>query len=130
MENADLFQIEQWTEHHYPGFLEINSSGDKPSTSINQFSLDSRAKLYHKITTGIQAKMAAEKREAFLADLRQRGIIKEQTEEEKEASRKRMEEEANAPFPWLLILGVIGGLLAVMALMGGGIAWIVYKYAD
>lgn len=123
-------QIEQWTEHHYPGFLEINTSGDKPSTAINQYSLDARAKLYMSITSRIQAKMAAEKREHFLADLRSRGIIKEQTEEEKEASRKRLEEEANAPFPWLLIIGVIGGLLTVMALMGGGIAFLIYKYAD
>lgn len=123
-------QIEQWTEHHYPSFLEITTSGDKPSTAINQYSLDARAKLYAKITAGIQAKMAAERRETFLADLRARGIIKEQTEEQKEASRKRMEEEANAPFPWLMILGVIGGLLAVMAILGAGIAFVVYKYSN
>jgi farnesyl-diphosphate farnesyltransferase len=78
----------------------------------------------------IQARAAAQKREAFLADLRAKGILKEQTEEEKEASRKRMEEEANAPFPWMLVAGVVLGLLAVMALLGGGIAFVIYKYSD
>jgi cytochrome c-type biogenesis protein CcmH/NrfG len=78
----------------------------------------------------VQAKAAAKKREAFLEDLKARGIIKEQTEEQKEASRKRMEEEANAPFPYLLVGGVVFGLLFVMALMGGGIAYIIWKYAD
>lgn len=86
--------------------------------------------MFTKITASIQSQMAAERRESFLADLRSRGIIKEQTEEEKEASRLRAEEEMNAPFPWLLIVGVIGGLLAVMALMGCGIAYIIWKYAD
>jgi farnesyl-diphosphate farnesyltransferase len=78
----------------------------------------------------VQAKAAAAKREVFLADLRAKGIIKDQTPEEKEASRKRMEEEANAPFPYLLILSVVFGLLFVMALLGSGIAYIIWKYAD
>jgi len=123
-------QIEQWTEHHYPSFLEITTSGDKPSTSINAQSLDARARLFAQMSSEVQAKAAAKKREAFLEDLKARGIIKEQTEEEKEASRKRMEEEANAPFPYLLVGGVVFGLLFVMALLGGGIAYIIWKFAD
>lgn len=80
--------------------------------------------------SAIQAKAAADRRENFLADLRAKGIIKDQSPEEKEATRLRMEEEANAPFPWLLIGGVVFGLLFMMALMGAGIAAIIWKYAD
>lgn len=86
--------------------------------------------MFTSITAGIQNRLAVERREAFLADLRARGIIKEQTPEEKEASRLRMEEEANAPFPWLLIVGVVGGLLAVMGIMGCGIAYLIWRFAD
>lgn len=78
----------------------------------------------------IQARAAAARRETFLQDLKARGIIKEQTEEEKEASRIRMEAEANAPFPWFLVIGVVLGLLAVMAALGGGIAYVIWKYSD
>jgi farnesyl-diphosphate farnesyltransferase len=128
--NPTDIQIEQWTEHHYPSFLEITTAGDKPSTSINAQSLDARAQLFSKMGSAIQAKVAAERRETFLADLRAKGILKEQTPEQKEASRLRMEEEANAPFPWLLIGGIVFGLLFVMAMMGAGIAYVIWKYAD
>jgi farnesyl-diphosphate farnesyltransferase len=123
-------QIEQWAEHHYPSFLEITTAGDKPSTAINGQSLDARAKLFAKMGADIQARAAAVRREAFLQDLRARGVIKEQTEEEKEASRIRMEAEANAPFPWFLVIGVVLGILAVMAGLGGGIAYVIWKYSD
>jgi farnesyl-diphosphate farnesyltransferase len=82
------------------------------------------------MSSDLQAKAANQRREAFLEDLRSRGIIKEQTEEQKEAARIRMEEEANAPFPWFLVIGVVLGILAVMAALGGGIAYVIWKYSD
>lgn len=93
-------------------------------------SKDARVVMYQRLATEIQEKAAKEKREALIKDLKARGILKERSpEEEAEMERKRIE-AANEPFPWLLVLGVVGGVIAIMAGLAAIVVWAVLKFGD
>ena len=67
-------QIEQWSEHHYPGFLQITSNdAGKPVTGLDGNSTDARVKLFKMIADREREKAAAARREQIMADLRARG---------------------------------------------------------
>lgn len=125
-------KIEQWTEHHYPSFLQISgSSGGGATTSIDPSSNDARAVLFTQLAKEAQEKNALAKKEAFMKDLKARGIIKDRSPEEEQKERERMEQLVkDNETPWLMIIAVIVGVLAAMAAMGGGIVWVVLKYSD
>lgn len=123
-------QVEQWTEHHYPSFLQIGGAAGSASTSIDPMSRDARVALFAKISNEAKEKIAAEKREAFMADLKARGIIKDRSpEEQAEWNRKQAEMTEDSP-PWLLIIGGVLGILASMVALGFGIVYLIMKYAD
>ncbi|ORY28634.1 isoprenoid synthase domain-containing protein [Naematelia encephala] len=126
-------KIEQWTEHHYPSFLEISGSSGSAQTVINSTSTDARAALYTQLAKEAQDKAAADRREAMMADLRARGIIKEKKEgaEATEEEKRRIAaiENEEGP-PWLMIIGIIVGILALMTGLGALITWVVLTYFD
>lgn len=124
-------KIEQWTEHHYPSFLTISSSGSGTAqTAVDPNSRDARALMYSSMAKDMAAKAEAEKMEALMADLRAKGIIKARTPEQIAEFEKKRLESANEAVPWKLIMGMIAGVIAAMGLMGWGIVWLILKYAD
>ena len=125
-----LAQIDQWTEHHYPTFLQITDSGGQAATMIDASNGDARAPFFNKLINQAKDRQAAEKREAMMADLRARGIIKDRTPEEKAAAEKARAEALEESPPWLMIGAVIFGVLALMGLMGWGLVWFITTYLD
>ncbi|BEJ18102.1 hypothetical protein CspHIS471_0703790 [Cutaneotrichosporon sp. HIS471] len=127
-------RIEQWCEHHYPSFLMIQSGGEgKATTGIDPMSTDARAPLYLDLVKKAREQAEADRREKFMDDLRARGIIKPtapETEEQKREREERIKKMENEPFPWLMIIGIVGGLLALMIAMGYGVITLVMKYSD
>lgn len=127
-------RIEQWCEHHYPSFLQIQAGqGGKAQTVIDPQSTDARAPLYTEMVKRAREQAEAERREKFMEDLRARGIIKPavpETEEEKAERQERIAKMENEPFPWKMVLSFIVGLIAIMGGLGWGIVWIVMKYSD
>ena len=123
-------QIEQWTEHHYPTFLRIEGSSGSAQTIVDTTNGDARAALYNKLINAAKDVVAKERREAMMADLRARGIIKDRTPEEIAASEKARREAADEPIPWLMIGSIIFGILALMGGMGYGIIWFITNYLD
>jgi farnesyl-diphosphate farnesyltransferase len=128
--NGILCQIEQWTEHHYPSFLQITGSAGSASTAIDPSSTDSRVALFTSLAKAAADATALKRREEFMADLRARGIIKDRTPEEIAAGEKRMAEYVSEETPWLMIIGMIAGVLALMIALGGGMVWLIVKYTD
>ncbi|ORX34197.1 putative farnesyl-diphosphate farnesyltransferase [Kockovaella imperatae] len=123
-------KIDQWTEHHYPTFLTITGSSGAAQTAIDPANGDARAVLFTKIITEAKEKKEREKREALMADLRARGIIKDRTPEQIAAAEKARIESMNESPPWLMIGSIIVGILAVMGGLGYGIIWFVMNYLD
>jgi len=123
-------KIEQWTEHHYPTFLMIIGGAGDPRSSVDPSSNDARALLYTEIARRAAEKASKDRQEAFMADLRARGIIKEKTpQEEAEAEEKKAALEANEEkFPYLLVFGVIAGVILLMVALGGAVTWVVVNY--
>jgi len=125
-------KIEQWTEHHYPSFLLITGASGSAKSEIDPASNDARAVMYSEMAAKQAAKAEEEKRAAFMADLRARGIIKDRSPEEiEEDEKRRAEEQAKAEaegFPYLTIFGIVGGILALMFAIGGALVWIILHY--
>ena len=118
-------------EHHYPSFLTITGSSGSAQTAIDAATKDARVALFTKMANEAREKAAAEKRDAFMADLRARGILKDRTPEEQAAYMKKQSELlADDGPPWLLIIGAIVAVLAFMGLLGGGLTYFIIKYAD
>ena len=124
-------QIEQWTEHHYPSFLQISgSAGSKPQTTIDQSSSDARAKLYMAMMDQAKAEAETERRKAFMADLRARGIIKDRpTNPDGTVAAPEVIPEMDDKFPWLMVLGFVGGLIGIFAVLSGLIIYIVLRFS-
>lgn len=139
-------QIEQWTEHHYPSFLQI-TSGASTSFAIDPTSTDARAPMYAKIMQAESARVAKAKQDAVMADLVARGIIRdpkspieyEEVEESDGEGGKVVVKKAKNVYPppppqddlsyttlIMIVLGVIGATLGV----AGGIIWLIMKYSD
>lgn len=126
-------QVEQWAEHHYPSFLEIQNTNGQARTAINTFSTDARVKLYSELQKIAMEAEAKKRREAVIKDLMDRGIIKtkeNQTPAEyQKAEEARMKQlDADNETPWLMIIGVIVGMLTVIAAVGGGIVWVILRF--
>jgi farnesyl-diphosphate farnesyltransferase len=88
--------------------------------------------LYNELIKKAQERAAEERRAAFMADLRARGIIKDRSpEEQKEYEEKSLEAMAKAEaegFPWLLVVGIVVGVVALMVAIGGAITWVILHY--
>ncbi|WWC60475.1 farnesyl-diphosphate farnesyltransferase [Kwoniella dejecticola CBS 10117] len=122
-------KIDQWAEHHYPSFINISGGGSgQASSAIDPTSNDARAALFVRLAKEAQEKMRREKSEKFMADLRARGVIKERSPEEEAAIKAKYEEMEKQSAPWLMIAGVILGVLALMAAMGAGVIWVIFKF--
>jgi farnesyl-diphosphate farnesyltransferase len=97
-------------------------------------STDVRAELFNGLAKEAADAAAKKRREEFMADLRARGIIKTKTKEEDEADEKRAVEqariEAEEGFPWLIVGGLILGVIAVFGLVGGLIVWLVMTFTE
>lgn len=65
-----------------------------------------------------------------MADLRAKGILKQRTPEEEEALRIAREKYENEATPWLMIIGTVLGVLALMLALGGGLVYLIMKYSD
>jgi len=69
-----------------------------------------------------------------MADMRARGIIKNRTKEEQDEDEKKAIErariEAEEGFPWLIVGGLILGVLAVFGILAAIIIFIIMKYVD
>ncbi|KAK4683512.1 farnesyl-diphosphate farnesyltransferase, partial [Tremellales sp. Uapishka_1] len=123
-------KIEQWTEHHYPSFLSIGpGSGGGPVTTIDPMSTDARATLFNRMAKDEATKAQKTRRDAYIEDLRARGVLKGPAggEDDQRALAHISNEE---PVPYLMIVGVVMGMLAVMCALGGAVVWVVLKYAD
>lgn len=142
-------RIEQWTEHHYPSFLQLSSTGGG-GFSIDPSSSDARAPMYAKMMAAAQDRIAAEKRQAVMDDLVARGIIRdpkapieyEEVEEVDAEGNTQVVKRAKNVYPdvknrvkeddlsyttlILVVLGVIGATLGV----AGGIIYLIVKYSD
>ena len=139
-------QIEQWTEHHYPSFLQI-TAGASTQFGIDPMSTDARAPMYAKMMQAASDKLAKEKQERVMADLVARGIIRdpkapieyEEVEEDDGTGGKTVVKRAKNVYPAqppqddlsymtliLVVLGVIGATLGVAA----GIIYVIMKYSD
>ena len=68
-----------------------------------------------------------------MADLRARGVIKDKpaSPEDEKANEERMQKmHEEQGTPWLLIIGAIVGMLALMGALGAGIVWFILTYFD
>lgn len=68
-----------------------------------------------------------------MADLRAKGLIKEKSDEADgdEEVKKRYEAIQNEQTaPWLMIVGVIVGMLVLMAALGGIVVWVILTVYD
>jgi farnesyl-diphosphate farnesyltransferase len=90
---------------------------------------DARVPLFVDLSKAVKDKIAKEKQDALMADLRARGIIKDRTPEEEQKYKEAMEKYANETTPWFMIVGVVVGVLALMIALGGGITYFIVKYA-
>lgn len=131
-ELALIAKVVQWTEHHYPSFLQITVADGKPTTALDPSSTDARTELFKRLAAAAQTKAASERREAMMADLRARGILPTLSPEEqaeRDRTMREAQEKADAePIPWLMIIGAIVGMLALIAGLGGAITYGIYKY--
>ncbi|TXT08677.1 hypothetical protein VHUM_02805 [Vanrija humicola] len=133
-----LARIEQWTEHHYPSFLVIQpgSAGGPATTAIDQSGNDARANLYIGIVEKAKKKAELERREKFLDDLRERGVLppKDASADEIAAHDKALQAKADAQakddFPWIPLVLIVLGILAIFGGVFFAMVWIVGKYAD
>jgi farnesyl-diphosphate farnesyltransferase len=107
---------------------------------------DARAPMYQKMYAALADKAANDKRDAVIADLKARGVIKPmpwdeqiEVEEEDENGEKRMvmrpkmARPVSVPSDDLSVWGVIGIVAAVlgsMCALGVLIVWIVVKFSD
>ncbi|RSH92636.1 terpene cyclase [Saitozyma podzolica] len=125
-------KIEQWTEHHYPSFLSISagSGGGGIQTQIDQYTSDARAPLYAQMYKDAQEKASRERREAYIADLRKRGILK--AEKTDEAGEKKEVAQLNTPGDnelkmWHVVAMIVAVLVAMVGL-GALIVWVILTY--
>lgn len=73
------------------------------------------------------------RQEKFMADLRAKGLIKEKSDEtdgDEEAKKQYEALQNEQTAPWLMIVGVIVGMLALMAALGGIVVWVILKVYD
>jgi farnesyl-diphosphate farnesyltransferase len=76
-----------------------------------------------------QEKAAREKREAYIADLRARGILKApKTDGEKEEVDKLNAPVADDELKMWHVVAMIAGVLVAMVAMGAGIVWLILTY--
>ncbi|AAW42475.2 farnesyl-diphosphate farnesyltransferase, putative [Cryptococcus deneoformans JEC21] len=108
-------KIEQWAEHHYPSFIQIgNAAGNGVQSAIDPAAIKAR-------------------QEKFMADLRAKGLIKEksgETDGDEEAKKRYEAIQNEQAVSWLMIIGVIVGMLALMAAMGGIVVWVILTVYD
>lgn len=114
-------QIEQWTEHYYPTFISVTPASSGPagqaSSGMDESTLDARIRI-------AKAKKVADVEKDTLR--RQRKMDKYRLS--KGLPPKKVGEiEASSSMDWLILFGVLLGLLVVMGGMGGLIAWVVIK---
>lgn len=68
-----------------------------------------------------------------MADLRAKGLIKEksgETDGDEEAKKRYEAIQNEQAVSWLMIIGVIVGMLALMAAMGGIVVWVILTVYD
>ena len=97
---------------------------------IDPMSTDARAKMYSNMIAAAQEQTRKDKTAAMMADLKARGIIKDRTPAEIAAAEKARAEAGDDSVPWLLIGGIIFGVLALMGGMGALIIYIITKYFE
>ncbi|ADV21285.1 farnesyl-diphosphate farnesyltransferase [Cryptococcus gattii E566] len=127
-------KIEQWAEHHYPSFIQIGSgAGNGVQSAIDPTSNDARAALFLRLAKESQEAARKARQEKFMADLRAKGLIKEKSDEtdgDDEAKKQYEALQNEQTAPWLMIVGVIVGMLALMAVLGGIVVWVILKVYD
>nr|ODN93281.1 farnesyl-diphosphate farnesyltransferase [Cryptococcus depauperatus CBS 7841] len=127
-------QIEQWTEHHYPTFIQISGGGATGAvqTAIDATTKDARATLFTHLAKEAQEASRKARQEKLMAELRTKGLIKSQepTDEDEEAKKRYDAIKDQQGTPWMMVISVIVGVLALMAALGGGIVWVVITYFD
>ncbi|WRT65847.1 farnesyl-diphosphate farnesyltransferase [Kwoniella shivajii] len=122
-------KIEQWAEHHYPSFITVSAgSSGGASSAIDPSSNDARAILFTSLAKEAQDRARKEKTDKFMADLKARGVIKERSPEEEAEIKRKYDAMDKEGVPVLMIFGVIVGVLALMAALGGIVIWVVLKY--
>lgn len=121
-------RIEKWAEHHYPSFLNIKATpGAPPQTEVDPMSTDARAPLYIELVKKARQAADLQRREDFKKDLIARGIIKDPKDTTGKPETAVAPAEADTP-PWLLIIGIVLGILAVFALSFVGVLWFAKKF--
>lgn len=98
-------------------------------------SRDARVSLWTGLAKIEQERAAAEKRAAVMADLKARGIIKDRTPEEAAEAEKQREalikKELEDGVPWLMIVGIVMGILAIIVALAAGIIYgVMYLFPD
>ncbi|KAL7423751.1 bifunctional farnesyl-diphosphate farnesyltransferase/squalene synthase [Cryptotrichosporon argae] len=125
-------KIEQWTEHHYPSFLHVFGGAGGAQTAIDTSTGDARAPLFMQLANDARDKAAAARREQWMDEMRAKGLIKPKgtAEEEKKKLEDLKQYQENEKLPYLLIIGTVFGVLALIAGLGGLVVWVIVKYAD
>ncbi|ODO11952.1 farnesyl-diphosphate farnesyltransferase [Cryptococcus amylolentus CBS 6273] len=124
-------KIEQWSEHHYPSFIEVAGQGQgHVKSAIDPTSNDARAALFLRLAKEAQEAASKARQDKLMADLRAKGLIKGDGGEldEDEEARKRYEAiQSQQTTPYLMIIGVVLGMLTLMVALGGLTIWVVVK---
>jgi farnesyl-diphosphate farnesyltransferase len=84
--------------------------------------------MYVALAKKIQEQAAKAKKDALMADLQARGIIKARSPEEEARAEELRQKLDSEGAPWLMIIGVVVGVLSLMAGLGGAIVWFILKY--
>lgn len=128
-------RIEQWAEHHYPSFIIIQpgAGGKGASAGIDPMSTDARIGIYNDIAQKSREKAEAKRREEIMEDLRARGLIKptdpnSPAMEKWKETVKKSEASENDPFPYLLLAGIVIGIIVVFGLTILGALWALGKW--
>ena len=84
--------------------------------------------MYTQMMKDAQDRAAAIRRDAFMADLRKRGILKEKTDDGTVGRPAPPPEDDS--FPWLMLVGFVLGLLAVIGLLSWLVIFLVMRFAE
>ncbi|CDZ96456.1 Farnesyl pyrophosphate synthase [Phaffia rhodozyma] len=115
-------RIEQWAEHYYPSFMMIRPSNDPqnpaPSTALDPFSGDARLRIASKKAEITAAALVRKKARDHAKWRESKGLPPS------DPNKPDNSEDVN----WVLIGGMIVGLLLVMGVLGLAIAWVVLQF--
>lgn len=123
-------RIEKWAEHHYPSFLVIQPpQGDQPArTIVDPESTDARSQLYLDIVSKARTDAEAEQRKED-AERRQK-LIDSLRVDDKTAQESIAKHAANDGIPWVLLISIAVGIIALFGGSIGALFYLAGKYSD